>query len=221
MSQQDRDALTKKIGAKLVECGLDDVKVKTVTEVICNIGGDKMEERMQCVVSKKLPSSQEDLAKKFKEAIKADLEGVEGVQIDVVAQLGVGEQYREIKDVIKVYAEDPAAACNLTHKEGEVWMIDFWATWCPPCQAPMAHNQTMLEKRAADWGDKLKIIGLSIDKDSETVKTHVTAKKWESVEHYHRAKSDCSDVYGVKGVPHVMLIDKKGKIVFKGHPATR
>jgi len=36
-----------------------------------------------------------------------------------------------------------------------------------------------------------------------------------------RDKSDCSDVYEVRGIPHVMLIDKKGKIAFKGHPAKR
>jgi len=41
------------------------------------------------------------------------------------------------------------------------------------------------------------------------------------VEHYHRHESDCSKVYGVQGVPHVMLIDAEGKIAFKGHPANR
>jgi len=41
-------------------------------------------------------------------------------------------------------------------------LLDLWATWCPPCQAPMAHNQHMLETRK-DWGDKVRIIGLSID----------------------------------------------------------
>jgi len=50
---------------------------------------------------------------------------------------------------------------------------------------------------------------------------HVNNKGWTSVEHYHRHKSDCSDVYGVQGVPHVILIDTKGRMVFIGHPATR
>jgi len=42
-----------------------------------------------------------------------------------------------------------------------------------------------------------------------------------SVEHYHRHESKCSDVYNVRGVPHVMLIDTKGNIAFMGHPANR
>jgi hypothetical protein len=100
-------------------------------------------------------------------------------------------------------------------------MVDFWATWCPPCQAPMAHNVAMLEKRGAEWGTDVRIIGLSIDSDKAKLQSHIKAKGWEKVEHVFRDKSTCSKVYSVSGVPHVMLIDKTGKIVFKGHPANR
>jgi len=79
----------------------------------------------------------------------------------------------------------------------------------------------MLEKRGADWAGKVRIIGLSIDNAAEAVVKHVEAKGWKAIEHYHRAGSDCSQVYGVNGVPHVMLIDTQGTIAFKGHPANR
>jgi len=50
---------------------------------------------------------------------------------------------------------------------------------------------------------------------------HCEAKGWNKPIHYHRAKSDCSEQYAVRGVPNVMIIDTEGKIVFKGHPASR
>lgn len=81
----------------------------------------------------------------------------------------------------------------------------------------------MLESRGKDWGDKVRLIGLSIDNDTAIVKNHVESKKWELVEHYHVRTAGCTadKDYGVQGVPHVLLIDTKGKIVFMGHPASR
>lgn len=85
----------------------------------------------------------------------------------------------------------------------------------------MAHNEDMLTKRGAEWGDKVKILCISIDQTADAVVKHVDAKGWNRPIHYHRAKSDCSEQYAVRGVPNVMLVDTTGKIVFKGHPANR
>lgn len=87
----------------------------------------------------------------------------------------------------------------------------------------MAHNQEMLTKNKEKWGDKVRIIGLSIDQGTDVVKKHVEAKGWTAVEHYHVRNGECtaSETYGSGGVPHVFLVDTQGKIVFKGHPSSR
>ena len=61
----------------------------------------------------------------------------------------------------------------------------------------MAHNQEMLKKHGDRWGDKVRIIGISIDQTVDAVVKHVKAKGWEKVEHYHRAASGADNDYGV------------------------
>lgn len=217
MTKEDQNTLIQKLGELLQEHGID-TQVVTNTEVVCNVKGDSIEQNVSLSVEKDFPSSEEEKVAKFNEAVKPLLEGKEEVEVNVVSKLGAGDMYKQINDVVHIKDADKT---SLVHKEGEVWLLDFWATWCPPCQTPMAHNQKMLEERGKEWGNQVRIIGLSIDQDTESIVKHVESKKWESVEHYHRAKSDCSKVYSVNGVPHVMLIDQQGKIVFKGHPSTR
>ena len=109
--------------------------------------------------------------------------------MEIEVKLGVGAPFIEISGVTDIYKEQPQ---TISHKPGQIMLIDFWATWCPPCQAPMAHNQEMLEHHGARWGDKVRIIGISIDQAAPAVVKHVQNKKWEKVEHFHRAGSSCS-----------------------------
>ena len=109
---------------------------------------------------------------------------------------------------------------NVKHNAGEVILIDFWATWCPPCQRPMAHNQEMLVKNAASWGTKVRIIGISLDDSTETVDAHVKSKGWTTVEHYWDGPSGASDKWGIQGIPNCALVGKDGKITWRGHPGS-
>jgi len=170
-------------------------------------------------VVKEMPSTEEANVAKINAALKSLTQGIENVDIKITCQVGAGDQYKTITNVEDV--NKPGEPVDLVHQAGEVWLVDFWATWCPPCQGPMAHNQDMLTKHAEAWGGKVRIIGLSIDGAPETVVKKVEEKGWNKIEHYWRSKSDCSTVYGVKGVPHVLLVDTTGKIVYKGHPASR
>ena len=217
MSADEKQALIKQMGTLLQEHEID-ASVVTMTEVVCAVAEKKIEHKVVLQIKKEMPSSESEKAKKFNEAAKPLVEGITGVTLEVVSKLGAGDMYQEITKVTKMGSEENT---SIVHNQGDVILIDFWATWCPPCQAPMQHNQEMLEKNSALWGNNVRIVGLSIDQSAELMSKHVIAKKWQTVEHYHRNESDCSQVYGVRGVPHVILINKEGRMVFKGHPATR
>lgn len=66
----------------------------------------------------------------MKSQLKEAIGDVEGVEVQVEAKVGLGSQYRTINDVLPLDKEEKVSI----EQNGEVLLIDFWATWCPPCQ---------------------------------------------------------------------------------------
>jgi len=80
----------------------------------------------------------------------------------------------------------------------------------------------MLAKGKENWAGKVRIVGLGSDQALEPLKARITEKSWTKVEHYHVANGQCtaSDDFGAGGIPHCILIDTNGLIVWKGHPSS-
>ena len=124
----------------------------------------------------------------------------------------------EVQDVFKE-AEAEDAKVTLKHEENEVLLVDFWETGCGPCQEPMAHNQEMLEKNAEKWGNKVRIVAVSLDDSIEDVKKRVEEQKWKKIVHYFLGENQKgSQIYGIRAIPLVVLVDQKGVVVFNGNP---
>jgi thiol-disulfide isomerase/thioredoxin len=111
---------------------------------------------------------------------------------------------------------------SLAHKEGEVLLIDVWATWCPPCQKPMSHNQEMLERNEERWKGKVKIVGVSVDDSKETIKARVEQKGWNRITHLTllgwKGDHELIKDFKIQGIPFVCLVDKFGRTNYIGHP---
>lgn len=92
---------------------------------------------------------------------------------------------------------------------GYVLIVDFFATWCQPCRLSIPHLVEMNRKYGKQG---LQILGLSVDEDGErAVKTFAG----EFLVNYPLALAGDSTTvdFGVRSVPIMFLIDKKGKIV--------
>ncbi len=106
-------------------------------------------------------------------------------------------------------------AISLSQFKGKVVMIDFWATWCPPCVKSIPEVKNLWKK----YKDKgLVILGVSLDKDLQAWQTYIKNNdmNWFQVADGKFWENDAAILYGVESIPNVCIIDQKGNIVAKG-----
>jgi thiol-disulfide isomerase/thioredoxin len=161
-----------------------------VDQLITDVASKSFERELIFKAEGSLKADQADSADKITEEVKDLLKGVaaDNKKVDISAKIGAGDQIAPIENANYVFQDGKT---TVEHKQGQVILYDLWATWCPPCQKPMAHNQEMLTKNKENWGSNVRIIGLSIDNSPDVVKKHVEAKGWGAVEHYHVSNGEC------------------------------
>ena len=99
---------------------------------------------------------------------------------------------------------------KLSDFKGKVVILDFWATWCPPCRAEIPHFVD-LQKQYKDQG--LVIIGMSLDEGGNAVVAPF-AKKQNINYPVVIGNQDIAQQYGgVQGIPTTFVIDPSGNIV--------
>lgn len=90
--------------------------------------------------------------------------------------------------------------------KGKVVLINFWATWCPPCIAEMPSMKALY----ADYKGKIDFIFVS-NEDAETINAFLNKNNY-SFEVYNPL-TKYPDAFNVKGIPRTFLIDTEGNIV--------
>lgn len=97
---------------------------------------------------------------------------------------------------------------KLSDFRGKKVLLNFWATWCPPCRAEMPD----IEKLYKEYGDKdLVILAVNIGEDRKTVKDFVEQNGY-SFKILLDTKSEVANKYVVNAIPTSYFIDADGSI---------
>jgi peroxiredoxin len=97
---------------------------------------------------------------------------------------------------------------SLKQYRGQVVLLDFWATWCPPCIGEMPNVKRTYEKYK---DQKFQIIGISLDRSIEPLEAYIEKKELGWI-HYWDKSRKVSSMYKVRGIPSTFLIDGEGVI---------
>jgi thiol-disulfide isomerase/thioredoxin len=101
---------------------------------------------------------------------------------------------------------------RLSSFTGKVVLLDFWATWCPPCRQ-LIPNLAALHQRLGERG--LVVIGIALDQEgAEKVAPFVRQEKIPYP--ILLGNQAVTEAYGkVESIPTVFIIDRQGKMVRK------
>jgi len=104
---------------------------------------------------------------------------------------------------------------KLSDLKGKYVLIDFWASWCGPCRRENP-NVVRLYKRFKDKG--FTVFSVSLDDNAAAWKSAIESDGLEWPYHVSDLKkwnSIVVQLYKFDGIPHTVLIDKKGTIIGK------
>jgi cytochrome c biogenesis protein CcmG/thiol:disulfide interchange protein DsbE len=118
---------------------------------------------------------------------------------------------------VKQGAQLPSPSLNYlgTQPEltGKPLLVEFWATWCPPCRKSIPHLNQIYAKYKAQG---LQIVGIT-DENEATVKKFQKQIPMD----YNVAINTPQTIYeqfGIQAIPTAFLVNKAGKVVWTGHP---
>jgi len=142
----------------------------------------------------------------FAKQVKEDL-AHKAKMAAIQAELVVGKTFPDFQK--KDVNGNPLSISAL---RGKVVLVDFWATWCPPCREEIP-NLVTLYKKYHDNG--FEIVGVSLDDNKQQLLDFAKANGmvWPLYFDPKGGEGELPEKYGIEEIPATFLLDRSGKII--------
>ncbi len=100
---------------------------------------------------------------------------------------------------------------DLKSHQGKVVYLDFWASWCKPCQKSFPWMNDLLARYPAE---AFSVITINLDAQTEQMH-HFLGKVKADFDIYHDPSGQIAEQFEIEGMPTSYLIDANGKVVKK------
>jgi len=125
-----------------------------------------------------------------------------------IAAIGPSFSKGSVADNFQLYSTR-GKLVQLSELRGKVVVLDFWASWCPPCRAAIPAMQR-LHDRYAEQGVVVLGINVRDNKDPAEFMQKMGANYRTLID-----GEEVADAYRVKGIPTIIVIDPAGKVVHR------
>jgi len=126
----------------------------------------------------------------------------------------LGDLFAQLPAVTLKTIDGQSVRMDTISNGGKPIIIDFFATWCKPCQRELDAIAEVYD----DWKEEtgVKIITVSIDQaqNVQKVKPLVSNHGWE-YEVFLDTNEELKRAFGVQMIPYTMIIDGNGKVVYQ------
>jgi thiol-disulfide isomerase/thioredoxin len=97
--------------------------------------------------------------------------------------------------------------------DGRPALLEFWATWCPLCEA----LQPQLDRIQATYGDRLAIVavGVAVNQNPRRIKRHLERHD-PGYPYLYDARGEAVRAYGAVSTSIVVLLDAEGRVAYTG-----
>jgi thiol-disulfide isomerase/thioredoxin len=232
-AQTQLQALVQKVQAKIkagqdTEADLAD-ELKSFDSLVASENGAKTDDAAQIVYMKAMLylevfKNNEKGAELIKQ-IKANYPDTKYGQnadkiLDSLAKQAAG---KKIQDSLAAGAVFPDFAekdlngkpLSVAALKGKVVLVDFWATWCPPCRAELPNVIATYKKHHSEG---FEIIGVSLDSEREKLDAFLKQQDGMTWPQYFDGlgwSNKLAGKYGVQSIPFAVLVGPDGKIIGK------